>query len=387
MCPNTESGIAAIEREQSSMPIDIDGPRLYQPSSRHCPPSSEPSLPEFRIDPISEHTILLNQYAKNIRHLISVVQQQYYSVKSNGDGLEPLNFPPTPPIPPFTQPPEQPRNTQPLPFMAKHLDSDFQRGCGVSPQLYNDVTTRKLLRRAVAVVLTHAGFDTCTTSMLETVTDICDEFMTRMTSSLRHLRDREAHEGYTGFPDIMDHLFHDMGLGDVTTIHDFYQSRIVSYHHHMMKTCRQLVDDYERVKNPDFRHSGEFKMARVKEEPMSDIQFPTFMSDDEESTSQQSEMESLHGLSGLDVVDTTIHDMSQSSTLQNEDATKWMHNIKPEPLDTKGAVLDAYDDISEDDPSPTPDIETVHDQTTRETGVIADILSSPSLTNARKKTS
>lgn len=52
-------------------------------------------------------------------------------------------------------------------------------------------------------------------------------------------------------------------------------------------------------------------------------------------------------------------------------------------LSHRGAVLDAYDDISEDDPSPTPDLETVHDQTTRETGVIADILSSPSLTNAR----
>ncbi len=41
--PDTESGIAAIEREQMTKPrpIEVEGPTLHQPSSRHHPPTAE----------------------------------------------------------------------------------------------------------------------------------------------------------------------------------------------------------------------------------------------------------------------------------------------------------------------------------------------------------
>ena len=41
--PDTDSGIAAIEREQMTKlrPMEIEGPRLHQPSSRHYPPTTE----------------------------------------------------------------------------------------------------------------------------------------------------------------------------------------------------------------------------------------------------------------------------------------------------------------------------------------------------------
>ena len=41
--PDTDSGIAAIEREQMTKPrpMEVEGPPLHQPSSKHCPPSNE----------------------------------------------------------------------------------------------------------------------------------------------------------------------------------------------------------------------------------------------------------------------------------------------------------------------------------------------------------
>ena len=41
--PDTDSGIAAIEREQITKlrPMETEGPKLHQPSSRHFPPSNE----------------------------------------------------------------------------------------------------------------------------------------------------------------------------------------------------------------------------------------------------------------------------------------------------------------------------------------------------------
>lgn len=41
--PETDSGIAAIEREQITKPrpMEVEGPPLHQPSSRHHPPTNE----------------------------------------------------------------------------------------------------------------------------------------------------------------------------------------------------------------------------------------------------------------------------------------------------------------------------------------------------------
>ena len=40
---DTDSGIAALEREQITRPraMEVDGPPLHQPSSRHYPPTNE----------------------------------------------------------------------------------------------------------------------------------------------------------------------------------------------------------------------------------------------------------------------------------------------------------------------------------------------------------
>ena len=38
--PETDTGIAAIEREQAAKlkNLEVEGPRLHQPSQKHCPP-------------------------------------------------------------------------------------------------------------------------------------------------------------------------------------------------------------------------------------------------------------------------------------------------------------------------------------------------------------
>lgn len=40
---DTDPGVAAIEREQMTKfrPMEVEGPRLHQPSSRHYPPTNE----------------------------------------------------------------------------------------------------------------------------------------------------------------------------------------------------------------------------------------------------------------------------------------------------------------------------------------------------------
>ena len=50
--------------------------------------------------------------------------------------------------------------------------------------------------------------------------------------------------------DIMEQVFHEMGIGSVTALHSFYQTRIINYHKNMMETCKRLVNEYEKLKEP-----------------------------------------------------------------------------------------------------------------------------------------
>ena len=56
--------------------------------------------------------------------------------------------------------------------------------------------------------------------------------------------------------DVMVQVFHEMGIGDPRVLHDFYQTRVVNYHHNMLQSCENLKREYERVKNPETRTSG-----------------------------------------------------------------------------------------------------------------------------------
>lgn len=50
--------------------------------------------------------------------------------------------------------------------------------------------------------------------------------------------------------DIMCQVFAEMGLGSITTLHDFYQTRILHYHENMVETCQQLSQEYNKLKHP-----------------------------------------------------------------------------------------------------------------------------------------
>ena len=48
----------------------------------------------------------------------------------------------------------------------------------------------------------------------------------------------------------MEQVFYEMGIGSVTELHDFYQSRIVNYHSNTLASCKQLLKEYNKLKEP-----------------------------------------------------------------------------------------------------------------------------------------
>lgn len=91
----------------------------------------------------------------------------------------------------------------------------------------------------MATVLAHAGFESAQESVLETLTDLAHEHYLRLSRLLRTAADREARLGATPFPDVVEQVFHEVGIGSVLALQRFWQVRIKDYHSHMLqvKNC------------------------------------------------------------------------------------------------------------------------------------------------------
>lgn len=87
----------------------------------------------------------------------------------------------------------------------------------------------------MATVLAHAGFESAQESVLETLTDLVHEHYLRITRLLRVAVDREARLGASPFPDVVEQVFHEVGIGSVLALQRFWQVRIKDYHSYMLQ--------------------------------------------------------------------------------------------------------------------------------------------------------
>ncbi|KAJ8297988.1 hypothetical protein KUTeg_024519 [Tegillarca granosa] len=298
---DTDSGIAAIEREQMTKPrsIEVEGPRLHQPSSRHYPPTSDPLPAErFQLDPLTSHTIKLVQHAKKVRQLISNIHQQQQDNVRNGDND--ITYPAAPPIPEYT-----------------------------GPQLKH-----------------------------KTLTDITHEYFQQITTHLRSAADNRLLNGYTGFPDLIEQVFHEIGLGSVKCLHDFYQSHIIAYHENMEHTCQQLMSEYEKIKLPIIQKQPDtVPVIRIKEEPCSEIQFPVL--DENDDLNETEQLLNLDALGGFEI--TVEHESASGLTTEQ-------HQGSVKPPHTPAQMSEGGDSIV-DPPSVSG----------------SDIMSPPSITSRPKR--
>lgn len=338
----TDPGIAAIEREQMMKlrPMEVEGPRLHQPSSRHYPPTNEP-LPadKFQIDPLVLHTIQLLQHARRLRTLIHNLQQHQQQLQQDKIIDFDTSYPDAPPIPEYTGPtPVRQKMLHPVPFMKKDMDSDFVNGRGKPQPQVDDVGCRQLLKKSTAAILAHAGFDTCAESILETMTDITAEYFQQFTCHLRAAADNLAQHEPSGFPDIVEQVFQEMKVGSVTCLHDFYHKRVINYHEKMVEQCKQLDAEYEKLKEPMLQQKppDTLSVIRIKEEP-SEIHFPEL--DEIDEVNNPEHLLNLNDLGGFEI--TVEHESASGLTTEVE--SKWS-NVKTEAGDSKVVALDNFDD-------------------------------------------
>lgn len=117
----------------------------------------------------------------------------------------------------------------------------FFRGKGEPVTELSWSSCRQLLYQSMATILAHTGFDCANESVLETLTDIAHEYCLKFTKLLRFAVDREARLGHTPFPDVMEQVFHEVGIGSVLSLQKFWQHRIKDYHSYMLQVRGAVV--------------------------------------------------------------------------------------------------------------------------------------------------
>lgn len=128
----------------------------------------------------------------------------------------------------------------------------FFRGKGEPVTELSWSSCRQLLYQSMATILAHTGFECANESVLETLTDIAHEYCLKFTKLLRFAVDREARLGHTPFPDVMEQVFHEVGIGSVLSLQKFWQHRIKDYHSYMLQVRRALGICWHREMHPQY---------------------------------------------------------------------------------------------------------------------------------------
>lgn len=99
-------------------------------------------------------------------------------------------------------------------------------------------TARSLLRHAVTTLLAHIGFESSSNIAIETLTDIMDHFLRRMTLLLKVAVEQKD----DGFPDAVERVLLETGVGGVRALYDYYQEYVLKFEENMKWKVEEMLE-------------------------------------------------------------------------------------------------------------------------------------------------
>lgn len=277
--------------------MKIDPLKIHQPCEQKGTDLCKVPAECSKMNGLMLHTIQLLQHNKALQDLMKTANQQ---IEQDNE----LDFDGTVALPSAPQIPEQPERTEkhgfsyPFRYMEKTF-SCFSQGEGPEPFRLNSNIAKKILRKSVATILAHIGYDMTSNCVLDTLTDVVEQYIKKFTHLLRITVDQEVMCGSAAFPDAMEHVFYDMGMGSMTTLHGFYETRILKYHEYMLDAYNDLQDEYASLSLPVLRPVSEEIIRCETSEDIPEIHFPALgegYSADELQPSLEPGFQMLHSL-------------------------------------------------------------------------------------------
>ncbi|XP_048511580.1 uncharacterized protein LOC105685900 isoform X1 [Athalia rosae] len=124
-------------------------------------------------------------------------------------------------------------------------------------------TAHGLLKHSVVVLLAHTGFESSSDIAIEALTDIAEQFLKRTSGLLKVAAEQEE----CGFPDVVERVLCEMGIGGARALHDYYQENVLRFEA-SMKIAVERAAAKRRKREPG---SGSSKMEQ--DDGFSDVGF------------------------------------------------------------------------------------------------------------------
>ncbi|KAK9871376.1 hypothetical protein WA026_011631 [Henosepilachna vigintioctopunctata] len=172
--------------------------------------------------------------------------------------------------PPIPQPPEIFVKHKPnfLNFIPKE-DTDFTLGKEVEIPVLSDTIVREVLKKSVCTLLAHIGYETTQESIVIILVDVLKQFYQVLCKKLENAINDEEKHGSAGFPNVIERVLIDMGMGGVKGLHDYYQSRVIKYIKVLYGRATELSEAYNNLlitKNPSTPESGRLISVKMEKE-------------------------------------------------------------------------------------------------------------------------
>ncbi|XP_030755711.1 uncharacterized protein LOC115882033 [Sitophilus oryzae] len=113
------------------------------------------------------------------------------------------------------------------------------------PQISHPIV-RNILVKCVATLTAHIGFETTHQSVLDILVDVLEQFFIKFCDRFTTALNEEETLDSGGFPNTLERVLVDLGLGGAKGLHDFYQSRVIKYVNVLQKRCKELDDTYDK---------------------------------------------------------------------------------------------------------------------------------------------
>ncbi|XP_060525948.1 uncharacterized protein LOC132701784 [Cylas formicarius] len=190
------------------------------------------------MDPVMMYAIALHKYAANMTEMIKVAE---VAIESKI-------------IPPDTRPviPKMPKiefkhKPNPLNFIPPDME---QTNEDIKIPELSEVVVKKILAKCIATMFAHIGFESSFQSVLDILIDMLEKFYLKVCGRFVQALDEEESLKTGGFPNALERVLVESGLGGVKGLNDYYQCRVLKYVNVLQRRCKELDNYYSQLLAP-----------------------------------------------------------------------------------------------------------------------------------------
>ena len=257
-----------IEETPSASSINFD--ELFKPKAAECdelklhPVTSKESLSKESSNqnlasiqaPLDSHGQNLLLHAIELKHHIrKMVLMKMAAQHQQAGGNKNENLPQLSAAPP---PPRKycgkngiyvrPHHRQ---FLSNANEADsksaFITGDGSHPIELDSDSLRCLTYKAIAAICCHCGYESAHDLTLDVLSDVLADFLKRFTKLLRIAVDAEASQRESRFPNALEYVLQETGMGGLNAIWQYWSNNVLDYALKLQQEDQRLMIDYEKL--------------------------------------------------------------------------------------------------------------------------------------------